>query len=235
MSELQSVFETEVEEVETVEEVSAEEEVAEKVAEPEEAKLEEESKEEETTSEDFKDMPSWAQKAVKDERNKRQELERKLSELQKPKEEVPDVFEDQTGFKDAIRNENQQDLANAKLELAREMMMEFHDDYEEMEVSFIEIARDNPVLLQEAQKAPNQAKFAYEQAKKYKEFKEIQDIGKTKSAMAKKYKEELREELRKELKEEMEKENALSPSLASKTGKNVPEAKALDTIQSLFE
>jgi hypothetical protein len=205
----------EAEQVETVEESVAEETTPEVVEEP---KTEEPKTEEETTAskEEKSEEREWTFAAVKDERRKRQELEKELESLkqqQAPKQEMPDVFDDQKAFVDSIRSEYQQQIHSAKLEIARDMMSEAHDDYEEMEAQFIEIAKGNPMLAAEARKASNPAKFAYQQAKKYQEFKDMQDIDTVKSRM----REEIRQELLAESQEKKEQKSnvaSLTPSLA---------------------
>lgn len=221
MSELEAVFSNEP--VEVIEEVA---ETVEQVEETEAANQEEtvdkaeETKEEGTTTSKDEDVEKqdWTLAAVKDERRKRQDLEKELADLKaqqvEPKE-LPDVFDDQKAFVDSIRSEFQQELGNAKLEVARSMMMEFHDDYESMEAKFIELAKENPILRDQAMKQANPAKFAYQQAKKFEEYQKVQDVDA--------YKEKLRSEMRAEIEAEIKgtqqvkakKAENLTPSLAN--------------------
>jgi hypothetical protein len=206
MTSLDDVFSGEVtqEAEDQVEEVQAEQveevvgDVSEGDAETTEAPIEEAKKEEPTTSEEDIEKQDWTLSAVKDERRKRQELEKKLADLeaknQEPKE-IPDIFDDQQAFVDSLRGEFQQELSNAKLDIARSMMMDHHDDYEAMEEKFIELAKDSPALRDQALKQSNPAKFAYEQAKKYEQYKEVQDVDA--------YKEKIRNELRSEIEAEI--------------------------------
>lgn len=188
-------------------------------------------------SEEDIEKQEWTLAAVKDERRKRQELERKLEELQKQQgekqEELPDVFDDQKAFVDSIRQEYRQELAKTKLELAREMMMDSHDDYEAMETLFIEtIAKENPVLAAEARKASNPAKFVYQNAKKYQEYKEMQDV----DSMREKLRAEIRAELKAELdsakQEKAAKVSDIKPSLAKAraSDKDTFEPESIDTL-----
>ena len=197
MSSLDEVFSDEPVEVE--EQVEAVEETEVEAVEDTEEAVEEEKVEETTSSkEEDIEKQDWTLAAVKDERRKRQELEKELESLkqkqQEPKE-LPDVFDDQKAFVESIRSEFQQELGNAKLEVARSMMMEFHDDYEAMEAKFIDLAKENPTLRDQAMKEANPAKFAYQQAKKYEEYQKVQDVDA--------YKEQLRNEMRAEIEAEI--------------------------------
>jgi hypothetical protein len=238
VSEVSAVFEDNEPQVETVEaEVEATPEVEAAL------EVEAETKEVEPTSteeENYDNMPHWVKKTVKDERGKRQASDARIAELegQISKQDVepvktPDVFEDQEAFADHLRNENQSQITQLRAEIARDMMMEAHDDYEEMEAAFIEEAKNNPVLYSQAQQAKNPAKFAYEQAKKIQDFNSMQDVGS--------YKEKLRAEIRAEIEAETngkreahnEKASNLSPNLANMSGSSVNE-KSLDSIESMF-
>ena len=168
-----------------------------------ETKAESEAEKKEDKPEESKE--SWTFAAVKEERRKRQELERKLNELQQEKKDIPDVLEDQDAFVKSIRDEYKQELAQTKVEIAREIMMDTHDDYEELETFFIEVvAPDNPVLAEEARKASNPAKFVYQNAKKYQEYKEFQGV----DSMKEKLRAEIRAELEAELKKTQENKDA---------------------------
>ncbi len=232
------------EQVEKVEEEREEQSSSEQDENVEDVEVDTEKEEEaETTStEEDDEKQSWTLAAVKDERAKRQEaqkraeeLERQLEELKRgdSKRELPDVFDDQQGFVKSIRDEFTSELASAKLEMAREFMMESHPDYEEMEQKFIEIAKENPVLRSQAQKASNPAKFAYQQAKKYVEWQEMQDVDKFKEKMKAEAKAELEAELRQAKEKKASKVADISPSLA-KARASDKEQTVDDSLESIF-
>lgn len=225
---------------EKVEPAEVEAEPVEKVETEAKAKDKPEPKEEPTSPEED-EKQNWTLAAVKDERQKRQEaqkrieeLERKLAERDSKQEEIPDVFEDQKAFVESIRNEQRQELQNMRLEMAREFMMEAHKDYEEMEAKFIELAKENPVLKSQAQKASNPAKFAYQQAKKYAEWQEMQDIDTAKQKLRAELREELKKELEAEKAEKAAKTSDITPSLAKARASDKGNAQVDDDLGSLL-
>lgn len=131
--------------------------------------------------------------ALKDERQKRQELERQLSEvhnylaqLQAPQQQQPqavDMFEDPDGFKaqlaEQIRNELMQELQptlNQHRTLTRAEMSEIaarqkYEDYDSTVEVFKEALATNPFLLTQLQQAADPATFAYNAGKQYSQAK----------------------------------------------------------------
>ncbi len=185
---------TDTQEVQQPEETQEDES---KQDEKEPEKPEEESKQ----GEEPKD---WSYHAYKDEKAKRQALEKRLEELEsksaqpEDKTERPSVFEDQNAFADSLKQEFKQELAQHKLQVARELMLETYNDYEANEKLFVEtVAKENPILAEQARKAANPAKFVYQQAKKYKQYQEMQDVDA--------YKAKLKAEVLAELKSEKSK------------------------------
>lgn len=132
-----------------------------------------------------------------EERRKRQEAEQRANQLaqqlqqfqaqQQPAQEpyFPSVYEDEAGFATALQQqavqlarqqfmpEVQQQVQQVKIEIAREMMAGAHPDFAETEAQFFEMARENPVLFQEMQRAPNPVRYAYDYAKKAAEVAKI--------------------------------------------------------------
>lgn len=215
-----------------VEEPVAEAEAGEAAPEPE-AKEPETPQEAETpeAKQDGEGPEAWTKAAVLDERRKRQELERKLAELEAAKAEDkpqrPDVFADPDGafghVEQTLRQEMARQIHSTRLELSQEMMRTVYQDYDELESEFVDMAKDNPVLLQDLQQSANPAKFAYETAKKAREAAELKDVDK----MRAKIEAELRAELEAQIKAESEqsqaktaqKREALTPSLAATQSK----------------
>lgn len=132
-----------------------------------------------------------------EERRKRQEAEQRANQLaqqlqqfqvqQQPAQEpyFPSVYEDEAGFANALQQqavqlarqqfmpEVQQQVQQVKIEFAREMMASAHPDFAETEAQFFEMARENPVLFQEMQRAANPVRYAYDYAKKAAEVAKI--------------------------------------------------------------
>jgi BMFP domain-containing protein YqiC len=188
-----------------------------------------------------KDEPKedWTKAAVLDERRKRQELERKVAELeakgQKP-EAKPDFFADPDAALDRIKQETQAQLMASRLELTQELMRDSTPDYDELEAEFIDLAKDNPFLIKELHASKNPAKFAYQTAQKARLAASLTDG----NALAKR-EAELRAEIEAKVRAEYEgkagkvaeKREALAPSLAAAQSKgsiNDQPDESLDSI-----
>ncbi|MCK5616625.1 hypothetical protein KAR91_82960 [Candidatus Pacearchaeota archaeon] len=240
MSDIAAVFDDEVVE-EVTEEVSQAEEVnetakeSEKVEEAPEVESKDEPKEPEKaepTSEEA-EKENWTFQAVKDERRKRQELEKQLEELKagqnnpEPKE-LPDIFENQEGFVNDLREQMRVETRQQIIQNQRDRMIEFKSDYEEKEAAFIEFGKNNPTLLAEANTAANPAKFAYEQGAKILEYKQMQDVDGMKAKLRAEIEAEVRSEFESKQSSIDKKAQNLSPSLAgargtAETEESVPE------------
>jgi hypothetical protein len=219
-------------------------------AETEEAQATEEEAQESTPDSKAQDddEKSWTKTAYLDEKAKRQErdaqieqLSQKLKELEEKGQEASktDFYDDPDKALAEVEAKNQGELRALKLEMSEELMRSLHTDYDELRAEFIELAKDNPVIRQEFNKASNMAKYAYETAQKARQANEL----KNPEALREKLRAELREELRNELKAELEtsqakqqeKDSALMPSLASKQSKgdmNDSPEESLDDILS---
>lgn len=161
----------------------------------------------------------WQYKAYKDEREKRQERDARIAELERQladnKSTIPDVFEDQEGFVSQLRSEMSQAQQSMRTELSREFMMSIHDDYEEKEKVFIELAKTTPALAHAIQSASNPAKFAYEQAKKHLQYQEMQDVDAYRAKIKAEILNELKQEQEKAAQDKASKTSNITPSLAS--------------------
>lgn len=220
--EKEDVVAPEPEEKEADEADAAEVEVSKEEGEEEEAQVVSED------SDDLANVKSVPVAALKSERQKRQELEKRLKEYQEKEASnipVPDKEEDPEGYE-----------FHLKLTLSRDLMAEVYSDYAEKATVFQKIAANNPLLLAQFQKHPYPAKFAYETAKQhlelenYKEatkspdWKEFQEWKKQKSEI-KAPKEETESELRKKA--------ALSvPNLTKLTSKKAQEK---DSQEDVFD
>jgi hypothetical protein len=127
-------------------------------------------------------------KALEDERRKRQELEKRLQELeqraqprqqsqpqQQPQPQFPDPLDDPQGYARYMQQELQRSQFETRAMVSQEMMRAQHKDYDEVEAIFVEAARSNPMLLQEMISHPVPGKYAYEQGRKIKLMQEISD------------------------------------------------------------
>lgn len=182
-----------------------------------EPQAKEDGKEVTATSEEDKEKQEWTFHAVKDERAKRQAAEARLKELEdklnsNDKQDIPDVIDDQDGFVKSLKQQQEEALTRQRIEIFRQVQQESHPDYEEKEQKFIELAKENPVLITQMNASQNPAKFVYDQMTKYEQFQEMQDI--------EAFREKIRAEEKAKLEEQLKSEEptSLSPSLAKARG-----------------
>lgn len=113
--------------------------------------------------------------AYLDEKRKRQELEQRLADLEKPQPKAPDPIEDPEGFAAFQDNKMAESAYKLKADISRALMMELKDDYEELEAVFMEMAERDKTLVASIRESDNPAKFAYETAKEHREIQKLRD------------------------------------------------------------
>lgn len=165
------------------------------------------------------EKPTVPLAALEDERRKRQELEQKLSELdrkisEQKQEPRPDELEDPDGAAAWDKARASERDFQTRAALSQELMAELHDDYDEIEQIFVEEAAKNPALAVQWQNHAAPAKFAYQEGRRLKFAREVGDDPES-------YRERLKAELVPELKAELMKE--LKPD---RTPVNTPESLA---------
>lgn len=186
-----------------------------------------ESKAEQKT-EDEEGPESWTKAAVLDERRKRQALEAELEKVRQGQQQQPaneaekaDWYADPEKAAQAMQQQLSQQAFNTKLELSQDMMRAQFEDYDEHETEFVDLAKQDPRLIQEMQQAPNPARFAYDTAKKAREYEAMKDVDSYKAKLRQELEAELRKELEAEQQQKAEKQqrkrDAIDPSLASST------------------
>lgn len=133
-------------------------------------------------------LPPETFKGLKEEREKRQTLERELANLrqqieanQQPQAAPPSIWEDDEGALAYVKNEAvtqavQQATLNAKLDMSEMMVRQSNADFEEVKAEFLALAQDNPVLVQQALADPHPWNKAYQIAKN---ARTMRDLGAT--------------------------------------------------------
>jgi hypothetical protein len=179
-------------------------------------------------------------KAMLAERDKRQESERKVKELEEQISkqetvELPDPIDSPADFKQNIMDETQASLNTRIYNMAEAMVRSAHPDFDAMVESFEASATQADV--EAARAAPNPALELYNIGKRY---KEVSDIGDPTT-----YKERLRAEILQEIKDgktsddkEAKKtalKDNLTKSLAGEQTKGVKEAPFVEqTLQQIY-
>lgn len=121
-------------------------------------------------------LPKEDYKAIREEREKRQNLERELEALkqqfqtlQQPKEPPappPTIWEDEQGWQQHFSAQvAQQASFNAKLDMSEMLARQSHQDFDSMKASFLQMAEQNPALAQQALSDPHPWDRAYKIAK----------------------------------------------------------------------
>ncbi len=151
--------------------VDTEEELEEEVEEQSEAETEEEeeveaespSEEEKHDDEEETHIPVGA---LKKERLRRQASERELNDTRRKLAEYEgdDLSEEQRQKKEQT---------DARITASREIIVDFKEDYEDMENIFMDLNDDDPYLGVKMRNSKNPAKFVYDTAKKHLKSQEV--------------------------------------------------------------
>lgn len=104
--------------------------------------------------------------ALKAEREKRQEYERKLAEAAQAAQPKPEFWEDPEGHIEKLRGEFKEGLARERVRNSEAFESQKHEDYSEARDHFMALASENPVLATRMFQAENPAAYAYEVGKK---------------------------------------------------------------------
>jgi hypothetical protein len=119
-------------------------------------------------------LPKEDYKAIREEREKRQALERELEQLKtqlqsrpvEPPAPPPSVWEDEQGFQGHIVSTAvQQASLNARLDMSEMMTRQANADFDDMKAKFLEMASQNPSLQQQCLSDPHPWHKAYTIAK----------------------------------------------------------------------
>ena len=134
--------------------------------------------------------------ALKSEREKRQELEKRLKELEtKPAPERVNFYDNPEAHLDQ-RFQEIEARANARTYAALEAAeKETHADFDEVAAEVIEAAKQHPTLVQTIMQAANPAREMYRQGMKIRQFREMQDPDAYKAKLAAEIREQVIAEL----------------------------------------
>lgn len=114
--------------------------------------------------------------ALKSEREKRQQLEARLKELEKQPDPQPVNFYDNPEAHLEQRFQEIEARANARAYVALESAeKDVHTDYDEVAAEVIAAAQQNPAIVQQIMQAANPAREMYKVGMKLREFQKMQD------------------------------------------------------------
>lgn len=157
-------------------------------------------------------LPQEDYKAIREERDKRQTLERELAALkeqfqqqnQEPPAPAPSVWEDEHAWGGQLVNTAvHQATVNARLDMSEMMVRQANPDFEEVKAQFLDMAKDNPSLAQQALADPHPWDKAYKMAKNHTAMAELGAVNVA----------DLESKLREKIMAEQQQGQAPSPSL----------------------
>jgi hypothetical protein len=153
---------------------------------------------------------------AQEERRKRQDLERRMSELeaarQQPQGEKKTFWDDPEAalqnFQNQLHQQTNKVATETRLQTTEMLARSRYNDFDEKVQGFSELMENTPGLYQQWIAAPDPAEFAYKTAKTHMELKRVGDIDNLRSSIEK--------ELRAKLEQEMvEKERARKQEIDS--------------------
>jgi BMFP domain-containing protein YqiC len=178
----------------------------------------------------FTDKEKALLRAAQAERDKRQELERRLAALEanKPQEPEKTFWDDPEGKLkkqqdelQALREEIRQMMVGTKMQTAESLARYKYQDFDEKIQIFTELAQTTPGLGQQLLSAPDPAEFAYRTATAHKQLTEAGSIENLRASIEKEVRAKIEGEL-KAKEEELRKQRAnLPPSLSDARGARV--------------
>jgi len=148
---------------------------------PKETGVEEAQAEPDATVPPTDKLPKEEYEALRDERRKRQEVERRLAELeakfqapQEPQAPPPSIWEDEQGWQQNFGSRVVTEATlNARFDMSEMLARQANPDFEEMKAEFIALAQQNPVLAEQARSDPHPWQKAYQIAKTAKTAREL--------------------------------------------------------------
>ena len=138
---------------------------------------------------------------IKAERQKRQEEQLRNKQLQEQLQALqqqqpkPDFWENPEGILQGMQQQFQAQIHKTQTDMSVELMRSLHDDYDDKEAKFIDMAQSNPMLIHQMNQSSNPAKFAYDYVNQQEKLAQMQDPS---------YEEKLRAEIKAELQAEMQ-------------------------------
>ena len=175
--------------------------------------------------EEFTDKERAFLRAAEEERRKRQELERRLAELEKPKQpegEKKTFWDDPEGhlktFEQGLEQKLTQRELNTKLATSEAIARTRYQDFDEKIQVFAEVLQQTPGLHAQWLASQDPAEFAYRFGERTKMVRDAGSIDELKAKIAKETRARLEVEFKAKQKELEDQRAALTPSLSDVRG-----------------
>jgi hypothetical protein len=124
-------------------------------------------------------LPQEDYKAIREEREKRQALEREVEALrnqmaQQPPEPTPSVWEDEDGkFAHERAQAVNQSTLHARVMMSEMLATREYPDFAEMKAAYLDMERENPALIPQVMNSPDPWGTAYKIAKNAQTMREL--------------------------------------------------------------
>ena len=181
------------------------------------------------------------------ERHKRQQteeyarqLEQQLRQMQQPQQEQQepqDFWDNPEGTINGLKQEFSSELQRTKIDMSTEFMKSMKPDYVEKETLFLQVAQNNPALVQQMLSSSNPAGYAYDYATKYQQMQELQNPEAYKEKLRAEIMQELEAEQKGKIEAEIQKRTSLPGSLSSEraAGGNTQQAYQSPKAEDLYD
>lgn len=158
-------------------------------------------------------------RAAHQEREKRQELERRLAQ---PTEPAKTFWDDPEAWKAKFQQETQQAVVNTRLNTSESIARSRYQDFDANIAAFAEIAQTTPGMTERMLQAPDPAEFAYQTGKRHLQVKQYGSIEQWQAGEKARIEAEVRAKVEAEYKAKAEADQkareALPGSLSGTTG-----------------
>jgi hypothetical protein len=196
----------------------------------------------EPKKEEFTEKERAFLKGLEEERRKRQELERKLAEIEKKtpqeKKEEKTFWDDPEGhFKSFEQRMAQRETAIA-LNVSEKIARSKYTDFDEKVGEFAESLKNTPGLHAQWLSSPDPAEFAYRHGQRVKEMREVGDLDKYREKIEKETRAKLEAEFRAKQEEFEKQKSSLPPSLSDVKGavkQHQPVFKGPTPLEDIFK
>lgn len=161
------------------------------------------------------------------ERRKRQELEARLRELEQAQPK-PDFYADPEKYIDSR-------LSERTLQMSAAMVEAQHPDFKEKLAVFLEAAADNPLLQAEIERHPHPALYAYQQAQRIEEFRQLKDVDGMKAKLRAEIEAQVRAEYEAKQAQRQAQKASLPPDLTNARATRTPEPAVNASLESILK
>lgn len=177
-----------------------------------------------------------------DYKRKYQEAEEELKQLraasQKPEEKSPDPLDDPEGFSQSIDSKIAESEFRTRVTTSQALMRMQHEDYDDKESRFLELAKDDPVLIQQMRNSAVPAKFVVDTVVKHEKLEKFDSFDDAvKDAVSKQVADieaSIREKLEKEYKDKLGLAGSLPPSGAGGSQGSDNTSVAFETLDDIL-